>query len=101
LHCDPATLNHGISVQELKSFLGEDFDDYKNNPEALELWSYLLFTNNLMEKGKIPNNFTAITLCSSCGYVYVLPELTNGGHVLGCPWCWNRAKGLTVPNAHP
>lgn len=84
-------------LKKLKSFLGKDWDAYKNNPEALKLWADLLFTNNLMKQGQVPSNFTAITRCNSCGYVYVPSELTNGGSVLGCPWCWNRVKGLPIP----
>lgn len=86
-----------INLEKLKAFLGEDWDDYKNNPELLTLWSDLLFKNHLIEEGKTPDNFTAITNCKQCGYVYVPPELTNGGNVLGCPWCWNRVKKLPIP----
>lgn len=86
-----------FTTKELKEFLGEDWDDYKNNPEALALWADLLFKNQLIEQGIAPNNFTAITDCVQCGYVYVPPSLVNGGKVLGCPWCWNRAKALAIP----
>jgi hypothetical protein len=97
LHFNSTILNHGISTQELKEFLGEDWDDYKDNPKLLELWADLLFKNNLMKQGKIPNNFTAVTLCDYCGYVYVPPALVNNGSVLMCPWCWNRIQNLPVP----
>src|SRR3990172_3089475 len=99
--CNPILKN--ISMEKLKSFLGNDWDNYKNNPELLELWTDLLFKNHLMEQGNLPNNFTATTWCNLCGYVYVPPELTNGGRVLGCPWCWNVVKKLPIPkpvNAH-
>ena len=48
--------NHDLSLEKLKSFLGEDWNDYKNNPEALEFWANLLSTNHLMEQGKLPDN---------------------------------------------
>ena len=96
LHSNPV-LKHGISTQELKEFLGEDWKDYKDDPEALALWSDLLFKNQVIEQGKRPDNFMEITRCNSCDYVYVPSELTNGGNVLGCPWCWNRVKGLPIP----
>ncbi len=89
---------YGISLQSLKKFLGDDWNDYKNNPEALELWADLLFKNRLVKQGVAPGNFTAITHCNSCGDVYVPPALVNDGNVLGCPWCWNRAEGLPIPN---
>lgn len=90
-----------INIENIKAFLGEDWDDYKNNPEALILWDDLLSKNRLIEKGKIPNNFTAITCCDLCGDVYVPPSLVNGGRVLGCPWCWNKTKGLPKPTKPP
>ncbi len=54
----------------------------------ITLWVDLLHKNNLIKQGKLPDNFTAITYCTQCGYVYV-PALVNGGKVLGYPWCWN------------
>ena len=63
--CNPILKN--ISMEKLKSFLGNDWDNYKNNPELLELWTDLLFKNHLMEQGNLPNNFTATTWCNSCG----------------------------------
>lgn len=92
------TLNHhGVSEDELKQFLRSDWDDYKDNPEALIAWSDLLVKNRLIDQGIPPSNFTAITLCNTCGEVLVPPELANDGHVLGCPWCFNRAKGKPIP----
>lgn len=90
---------YGISLPALKVFLSDDWDDYKNTPEALELWVDLLFKNRLIKRGIAPNNFTAITHCNSCGDVYVPATLVNGGSVLGCPWCWNRVEGLSIPSA--
>ena len=86
-----------INLENLKVFLGEDWNDYKDKPESLVLWTDLLLKNHLIEQGIAPDNFTAITYCNSCGYVYVPPALINGGKVLGCPWCWNRVKGLPIP----
>ena len=84
-------------TEQLQLFLGEDWDDYKDNPEALALWADLIFKKQLIEQGKAPDNFTATTWCNLCGYVYVPSALTNGGTVLACPWCWNRVKGLPIP----
>jgi len=87
----------GISLEYLNKFLGDDWDDYKDSPEALELWAELLFKNRLIKQGLAPDNFTAITHCNLCGDVYVPPALVNGGRVLGFPWCWNRIEGLPIP----
>ena len=93
---------YGISQQYLKEFLNDDWNDYKDNFEALELWADLLFKNQLIKQGMAPDNFTAITCCNSCGDVYVPPALVNNaGSVLGCPWCWNRIEGLPIPSTSP
>lgn len=89
-----------LDLEKLKMFLGKDWEDYKDNQEALVLLADMLFKKQLIEQGQVPSNFTAITCCSSCGYVYVPPALVNGGKVLGCPWCWNRVKGLLIPRIH-
>lgn len=88
---------YGISLRALKEFLGDDWDDYKDNHNSLEFWADLLFKNRLIKQGVAPDNFTAITHCNSCGDVYIPPALVNGGGVLGCPWCWNRTEGLPIP----
>lgn len=97
LQSNSAVLQTKISTQELKEFLSEDWNDYKESPAALRFWADLLFKNRLIDLGIAPNNFTATTWCNLCGYVYAPLELTNGGNVLGCPWCWNRVKGLPIP----
>ena len=92
---------YGISLQTLKEFLGDDWDDYKSNPSSLELWANLLFKNRLISQGVVPDNFTAITHCNSCGDVYVPPTLVSEDSVLGCPWCWNRMEELPIPSIVP
>lgn len=77
--------------------LNEDWEDYKDNPELLALWTDLSYKNDSIKQGKVPNNFTAITCCNLCGYVYVPPALVNNGIVLSYPWCWNRIKNLPIP----
>jgi len=98
---DSFSSKYGISLQTLKEFLGDDWDDYRDNQTLLELWADLLFKNHLIKQGMPPDNFTAITHCNSCGDVYVPPTLVNNGSVLGCPWCWNRKDGLPIPGISP
>ena len=92
---------YGISQQYLKEFLNDDWNDYKDNFEALEIWADLLFKNHLIKQGIVPDNFIAYTHCNSCGDVYVPPALVNDGSILGCPWCWNRIEGLPIPSTSP
>ncbi len=89
------------NIENLKEFLKEDWSDYKNNPELLALWADLLYKNNLIKQGKVPDNFTAITHCSSCNYVYVPPALVNNGKALGCPLVLESCKKLTYNKTYP
>jgi hypothetical protein len=89
----------GISLQVLREFLSEDWEDYKGHPKALELWTDLLFKSQLMQQGIVPDNFTATTHYNFCGYVQVPPALANNGSVLGCPWYWHRTSRLVTPKS--
>lgn len=86
-----------LDLNFLRTFLGEDWDLYKDNPKALKDIIYILEEHRLMENGQIPEKFTAITHCVCCGDVFVPPELVNGGNVLSCMWCSNRLNGLPIP----
>jgi len=88
-----------LDIEKLKIFLAKDWELYKNNTQALHCWANLLHERQLMEQGVVPGCFTATTHCACCGDVFVLPEQSNNGSVLGCPWCWNNARGLPIPNA--
>jgi hypothetical protein len=46
-------------------------------------------------KGEIPDCYTATTTCKHCGPVPIFEGF--GPEVLGCPWCFNRRKGLPIP----
>ncbi len=50
----------------------------------------------MREKGVVPDHYTAKTECKHCGPVPIwsgCPPQVNG-----CPWCFNRHKGLSMPN---
>lgn len=86
-----------ITKKDLREFLGEDWNDYKDNPQALKLWAEALHNSRLMEQGIAPPSFDGVTNCVHCGLVPVPKAIANGGHVLGCGWCFNRTKGLPIP----
>lgn len=98
LHCQNSTLaSHyfyeNITLSELKVFLENDWDFYKNDVQALVAWAKLLFEKKLMEQLIIPPSFTASTVCKHCGKIPIHPGQANS--VLGCPWCiYNPEKVL-------
>ena len=49
----------------------------------------------MREAGVTPHHYTSQTTCKHCGPV----PIWNGcpPEVQGCPWCFNRHKGLPIP----
>jgi hypothetical protein len=94
----PAELENNANMFEpLKQFFADDWEDLKNDPAVLKAWEELLGERVLIEQGIAPPNFTATTTCVHCGIIPCPPEMTNGGQVLGCMWCFNRVKKLPIP----
>lgn len=50
------------------------------------------------EHGKIPNHYTAVTVCKHCGQIPIFPGVP--AKVKDCPWCLNRLAGRPVPKLH-
>ncbi len=90
-------VKHKLNVQELANAAGEDWEDISQSPEQLEAFADAIAKRKLMEQGIVPDDFTALTTCRGCGAVPVHPAIANGGNVLGCPWCWNRAYNWPMP----
>jgi hypothetical protein len=86
-----------ILIDEMKEFLGDDWVDYKENLEALKLWTEAMQNSKLIEQGIAPPSFNGVTNCAHCGLVPVPESIASGGNVLGCMWCFNRALGLPIP----
>lgn len=51
----------------------------------------------MREKGRAPDHYTARTECKHCGPVPIFAGCPP--EVDGCPWCFNRIKGLPIPRA--
>lgn len=66
-----------FTATQLKQFLGEDWELYKDNPEALVGWADLLSKRRQMEHGQVPKDFTAVTHCSCCSDVFVPPAIAE------------------------
>ena len=62
-------------------------------PVAIEIVAII----EMREKGICPDHYTAKTECKNCGSVPIWSGCPL--KVSGCPWCFNRHKGLPMPNA--
>ncbi len=63
-------------------------DEYQALIRAIE-------TRRMRERGEVPPHYTEVTVCAHCGPIPIFPGV--GEQVEGCPWCFNRVRGLSVP----
>lgn len=68
-------------------------------PEVLRAYALAVCDRKLRERGIAPAHYTARTHCKGCGLVPIFEGCPP--QVEGCPWCWNRVKGLPVPKVIP
>lgn len=83
-----------------KALSAEDIDDWHNgniSDETFRAVARSLEQRQIMDRGEIPESFTQPANCKHCGPVW----LWFSGDVLGCPWCWNRISGLSIPRPKP
>ena len=85
-----------VSIKSLGSAISDDNGKwqigYVSNTDQVAYVRALLQCRQ-MDQGIVPNHYTHRATCKGCGPVW----LWFTGEVQGCPWCWNRAKGLAVP----
>lgn len=82
-------------LNKLRTLAGKDWDEVSSDPEHLQAFAAMVAIKEMREEGIAPDHYTATTECRHCGPVPIwegcLPE------VIGCPWCFNRHKGLPIP----
>ena len=61
-------------------------------PIAIEM----VAITEMRERGIVPEHYTAETECKHCGPVPIFEGCPP--NVNGCPWCFNRIKGLPIPH---
>lgn len=87
-----------LTTTELIQLAAKDWPEISKDEKRLHAFADAITRRKLMEQGIVPDDFTATTYCKSCGLVPVHPAIANNGQVLGCPWCWNKAYGYSIPN---
>ena len=85
----------GIRLDELQAEAGSDWPHISETPERLEAYAELVRTARMIRIGQVPPHWTAGTTCKHCGPVPIWPGCAP--KVSGCPWCFNRVQGLSVP----
>ena len=90
-----ATSYHGISLKKLASHTGDDWDEIRQNPAAIEVFTKMIQTSRLMKAGIKPPEYTQACYCKNCGWVWLWDGCPH--EVLGCPWCIIRGSGVSIP----
>ncbi len=83
------------SLQEIKRKAGPDWDEIANDPAQLKTFAELLMIGEMRERGIVPDHYSATTECKRCGLVPIFAGCPPT--ISGCPWCFNRIKGLPMP----
>jgi len=83
-------------LKELRERAGPDWEEVSGDPAKLKAFAELVLITEMREKGIVPDHYTATTECKRCGPVPIFDGLPET--IKGCPWCFNRLKGLPVPN---
>lgn len=86
-----------ITADDLLARLSKaDLDDpHILTADALAAFSRTVQARLMRERGEIPPGWTSITICQHCGPVPIFEGCSP--KVDGCPWCWNRVRGLPYP----
>jgi len=80
---------------EPREIVGDEWGGISSDPKQLEALRYTAQVVRQIRAGVRPEYWTANTECKHCGPVLIWegcpPKLQ------GCPWCFNRIKGLPIP----
>ncbi len=87
---DPEAIEERAAIMEYDGGLSR---------EEAEALAHAMQTRRMRERGEIPPHYTEVTTCARCGPVHIFPGVPD--RVDGCPWCFNRVKGLPVPVVTP
>ena len=86
-----------VSLDKIREKAGDDWMEVSNDPAQLKAFADLLAVSEMRERGIVPDHYTATTECKHCGLVPIFEGCPS--KINGCPWCFNRLKGLPIPRA--
>ena len=89
--------NHRIRISELQELAGCYWPEIQNDPDALYAFAHAVYTRRMRESGQRPAHYTQESFCKLCGPVWLWEGAPE--HVQGCPWCFVRMVGKSIP--HP
>ena len=85
-------------LERVRREAGDDWDEIACDPKQLKAFYELMMIGEMRSKGIAPDHYTSTTTCKHCGLVPIWEGCPP--EVLGCPWCFNRIKGLVIPEVN-
>ncbi len=87
--------DHGLTLADLKQSARLDWPEIQEDRATLVALARAIQIRRMRERGEVPPHYTSTTICQHCGPIPIFPGV--GERVEGCPWCFNRVRGLSVP----
>ncbi len=84
------------SLKELQERAESDWAEISTDPAKLKALAELVMIEDMRHRGIVPDHYTATTHCKHCGPGPIFEGCWSESD--GCPWCFNRLKGLPMPN---
>ncbi len=84
-----------VSLEKIREKAGDDWMEVSNDPAQLKAFADLVAVSEMRERGIVPDHYNAEAECKHCGPVPIFEDMPD--KVQGCPWCFNRIKGLPMP----
>jgi len=84
------------SLSDIRAMAGTDWQEIADDPAQLQAFVESADIVLMRQQGRVPEHYTVTTVCRRCGTVPVFEGAP--AEVLGCPWCFNRIRGLPIPN---
>jgi len=85
------------ALDRIRQDTGDEWPRIAADPTQLKAYFELLMIGDMRYRGVVPDHYIATTECKHCGIVPIWEGCAPV--VQGCPWCFNRIKGLRVPRA--
>ncbi len=86
------------SLKESQERAEQDWEEISKSPEQLKAFAELVMIEDMRHRGIVPDHYTATTNCKHCGPVPIFEGCWPESD--GCPWCFNRIKGLPMPGVN-
>ena len=84
-----------VSLDKIREKAGDDWMEVSKDPAQLKAFGDWVAVSDMRERGIVPDHYSATTECKRCGPVPIFAGCTP--KINGCPWCFNRIKGLPMP----